>query len=146
MPLIRKTLQEPPLSGFPVSPVTVMVDAGANGVHGIRLEFSGDHNLWDEVRARGLFHHSDDICGPIFGGQFRLDLPFLFTVELVPSQVAVLAALTIRPEAAHEVLEHAPPESPLRRPESYRLLSVMQQRTPKVHWGLTTTWFRESPG
>ena len=144
MPLLRHPSPNPFFADYPVHPVTFVVDAGGNGVYGVRLEFTGDHDLWADIQQAGRFGYRKEICGPIFGGAFRLDLPLLFTVELVPEQAQILAALAEGPQTAHEVLQRAPAGSALRRSESWRLLSVMQQRTPKVQWGLTTTYLRES--
>ncbi|MES2638699.1 MAG: hypothetical protein V4850_04435 [Myxococcota bacterium] len=144
MPLLRHPSPDPFFADVPFHPVTFVIDAGGNGVYGVRLEFTGGELLWADIQQAGRFGCRADICGPIFGGAFRLDRPLLFTVELVPQQAQILAALAEGPHKAHEVLEQAPAGSALRRSESWRLLSVMQQHTPRVQWGLTTTWLHES--
>lgn len=144
MPLTKRTHDAPGLlPDLPLAPVTVVIDARDGRVYGARLELPGTAADWATIQERQLFHCTPGVCGPIFGGAFAEDLPFVFTVALAPEHVMVLAVLSESPDEAHRVLVDAPADSVLRAQESWRLLSVMQQRTPKVGWGLTTTWFEQ---
>ena len=141
MPLQRYLLQNPILSNFPVSPVTVVIDATDNALYALRIEFSGDEAMWTHIKQDKLFGYSDEACGPIMGGHFLTDRPLMFTINLSYESLQLLSILAEDPHQAHTLIANAEPDSPLRDTRSYQLLSVMQQRTPKTQWGLTTTYF-----
>lgn len=135
MPLLEQTVD----GFFPEVPVAtrVLVDAGENGVHGVRLELRGDRATWAAVRSGGRFGYAPEVCGPIFGGAFVDGLPFWITVALREPHVAVIAALADEPSEAWRVVVQ--PGAPWRRTDAWVLVSVMQPRTPRVQWGMTTT-------
>ena len=144
MPLLKHVHEVPGFfPNLPLAPITIVVDAGESGVYGIRLEITGADADWEQIKSQGLFHYSPEICGPIFGGAFNPTRPHTFTVELVAEHVMTVAILSPTPAEAWQVLAEAEPDSPLRSTQSWRLLSVMQQRTPRTQWGLTTTFFGE---
>ena len=136
MPLLEQVVD----GFFPELPVVtrVLVDAGENGVHGVRLELRGDRSTWGAVRSVGRFGYAPDVCGPIFGGAFREDLPYWITVGLVEPHVAVIAALAPEPAEACRVVVQ--PGAPWGRTDAWVLLSVMQPRSARVQWGMTTTF------
>ena len=140
----RPLLERGFFAALPDPAAVVVVDEGSGRVYGVRLELEGTEADWVRIQEMGLFGCSPDVLGPIFGGAFRPELPFEFTLALLPEHVLTIAVIAESAEHAPEVLAEAPGDSPLRDPHSWRLYSVVQPHSAKVKWGLTTTWFEEN--
>ena len=123
--------------------VTCTIFSHGKQVTNVRFEFVGDQVLWENIKRDGLFSYSDDICGPIMGGRFNPQKEFIFTIGLSTDQVTVLSILCEKPEDAFEVLASAKDNPSFLRLESYQILSVMQQMTPKTQWGMVTSFYKE---
>ncbi len=144
MPLLDHLHTEPGLlPDLPAAPVRILVDADGGRVYGLRLEITGTAEDWETIQRRGLFWCAPEVLGPILGGAFSPALPYEFTVALLPEHVLIVAVLAESAAGAHRVLQEASADSVLRSSRSWRLLSVVQPRTPKAKWGLTTTWFEQ---
>lgn len=125
--------------------VVVTIFSDENKVQDVHIEFHGDHSLWESITSNKLFSYSEAICGPIMGGSFRKHKDYIFTIKLREEQVTVLSILAEAPSRAlHTLLQstHNPAFSNL---ESYLLLSVMQQVTPKTQWGMNTSFYKGLP-
>ena len=77
------------------------------------------------------------------GFGFNHQKEYIFTIGLQSDQVTILSILAEDPSSVLKTLctaEHNPDFLNL---NSYLLLSVMQQVTPKTQWGMTTTYYKE---
>ena len=140
MPLSRHAIARPLCDVIMRYPSTVIVDSTSGVLHGVRWEVEGDASDWSRIQENGWFGVRPEVLGPILGGDFSADLPFLFTMELQPSVFAPLGLLASSAEDLVDLLRGQEPDSAVRLPGSWRLLSVMQQHNPKVQFGLTTTY------
>ena len=126
-----------------VKDVVATVFSNNDTVVDIHIEFRGQHTVWEQIQSKAMFSYSEDICGPIMGFGFNNQKEYIFTIGLSSDQVTILSILTESTTAVLETLlkaEHNPAFAEL---ESYLLLSVMQQVTPKTQWGMTTTYYKE---
>ena len=109
----------------------------------IHIEFRGHHEVWEQIQSKPMFSYADEICGPIMGFGFHRKKEYIFTIGLQSDQVTILSIVKEPTSNVLETLlraEHNPAFLDL---NSYLLLSVMQQVTPKTQWGMTTTYYKE---
>ena len=104
------------------------------------VEVVGTHDQWEMIQTEKLFGYSPDIVGPIFGGQFDENKHYCFTLRLRPDQATLLGVLLESPKDAITTFCTSDLEHFIRKAESYWLVSVMQQQTPKTQWGMTTKY------
>ena len=126
-----------------IKDVVATIIARGDKIVDIRLEFRGDHAIWERIKTEPLFAYKKEICGPIMGFGFKSDKEYIFTVGLLPDQITILSILAESTDKALETLLKATTNPAFLDLRSYRLLSVMQQITPKTQWGMTTTYYRE---
>ena len=126
-----------------VKDVVVTIISQGDKIVDVQAEFRGAHQIWEKIKAEGLFAYKEEICGPIMGFGFNRRKEYIFSVGLQPDQTTILSILAETPASALETLlkaEHNPAFVDLK---SYRLLSVMQQVSSKTQWGMTTTYYKE---
>jgi hypothetical protein len=141
LPLSRHVIARPLVDALMRYPSVVIVDSVDGAVRGIRWEVEGDADDWSRIQEAGWFGVRPDTIGPMFGGDFEADKAYIFTLQLQPYIFAPLGLLASGPEELVHMLRGQDPSAAVRRPDSWRLLSVMQQRNPKVQFGLTTSYF-----
>jgi len=125
-----------------VKDIVLTMFSNENEVEDIQLEFRGEHAVWEKITADGLFSYSENICGPIMGGRFSPKKEFIFTIRLQSEQVTILSILSESPSKAVDTLLKSQENPAFSKPESYLLISVMQQVTPKTQWGMTTSFYK----
>ena len=126
-----------------VRDVVITVISSGDKIIDIRIEFRGDHAIWEQIKSESLFAYKEEICGPIMGFGFNPKKEYVFSVGLQSDQVTILAILAESPSNALETLLKAAHNPAFLDLKSYRLLSVMQHVTPKTQWGMTTTYFKD---
>jgi hypothetical protein len=146
VPVSRHLVARPVVDVLMRYPSAVLVDAHGDAIHGVRWEVEGDADDWARIQANGWFGVTPDVIGPVFGGGFLPDLPLVFTFELDPLVLQPMSLLADGPEDLVDALRALDDDAPARAPGAWKLLSVMQQRTPKLQVGLTTTYFEQQLG
>ena len=141
MPLSRHVIARPLTDVLMRYPSVVIVDSVNGTTRGVRWEVEGDAADWERIQSNSWFGVRPDVVGPIYGGNFEPDQPYIFTLQLQPYIFAPLGLLASGPEELVHLLRGQEPSATVRRPDSWRLLSVMQRRNPKVQFGLTTSYF-----
>jgi hypothetical protein len=141
LPLSRHAIARPLTDVLMRYPSVVIVDDVNGSVRGVRWEVEGDAKDWERIQSSGWFGVRPDILGPIYGGGFVPDRPYIFTLQLLPYIFTPLGLLASGPEDLVNLLRGLAPDAAVRQPDSWRLLSVMQQQNPKVQIGLTTSYF-----
>ena len=109
----------------------------------IHIEFRGLHAVWEQIKSKPMFSYAEEICGPIMGFGFNNQKEYIFTIGLQSDQVTILSILTESTSSILETLLKAEHNPAFLDFNSYQLLSVMQQVTPKTQWGMTTTYYKE---
>ena len=75
------------------------------------------------------------------GGKFSPHKEFIFTIRLKSEHVTMISILAESPSKALHLLKSK--DYPVfSQQESYLLISVMQQITPKTQWGMTTSFYK----
>ena len=143
MSLSRHVIARPLVDQLMRYPSVVIVDSVNGAVRGVRWEVEGDAADWKRIQAEGWFGVRPDVLGPIYGGDFVPDLAHIFTLQLQPYVFAPLGLLASGPEELVDLLRGMDPDAAVRREDSWRLLSVMQRRNPKMQTGLTTRYFEQ---
>ena len=123
---------------FSHADLTVFHDSIA--LRDFHVEVAGTHDQWQMIQAENLFGYSADIVGPIFGGEFDPEKIYHFTLRLRPDQATLLGVLLESPKDAIQTFCNSDTDHFIRKGESYWLVSVMQQQTPKTQWGMTTKY------
>ena len=141
MPLSRHAIARPLVDALMRYPSVVIVDSSPGVLHGVRWEVEGDATDWERIQAHGWFGVRPDVLGPVFGGGFSAARPYVFTLQLQPLVFAPLGLIADGPEDLVDLLRGQAPNAAVRQPDAWRLLSVMQRQSPKVQFGLTTTYF-----
>ena len=126
-----------------VKDVVATIISRGNKIVDVRLEFRGAHSMWEKIKTEPLFAYKEEICGPIMGFGFKSNKEYIFTVGLLPDQITILSILSESTDKALETLLQAATHPAFLELTSYRLLSVMQQVTPKTQWGMTTSYYKE---
>jgi len=143
LPLSRHPIARPLSDVLMRYPSVVIVDSVNGTARGVRWEVEGDAEDWERIQASGWFGVRPDILGPIYGGGFTAGKPYIFTLQLLPYIFTPLGLLAPKPEEVVNLLRGLEPNAAARRPDSWRLLSVMQRQNPKVQIGLTTSYFEQ---
>ena len=126
-----------------VGNVVATIFSQGSQVTNVRFEFSGDLQTWELIKEKKFFSFSEDICGSIMGGSFNPKKEFICTVGLKSEQVTILSIFCEQPEDAFGILRKAKDNPAFLSLDSYQLLSVMQQMTPKTQWGMVTSFYKE---
>ena len=142
MSLQRESISEDFFDFIHPTAMNLLSSASEQALYHVRLELFGEELLWNTITENRLFHYSEEICGSIFGGSFSKDKPYIITLSLKPDLIGMLSITAddkknLAPELFYE---H---NDVLRQSDSWLLLSVMQQKTPKTQWGMTTSFFKE---
>lgn len=143
MPISRHLVARPLVDVLMRYPSTLLVDAQGHAIHGVRWEVEGDAGDWERIQAQGWFGVTPDVLGPVFGGGFVPGQPYIFTLELDPLLLQPMALLADGPDDLVDTLRGLDGDAPARSPAAWKLLSVMQQRTPKIQVGLTTEYLEQ---
>ena len=104
------------------------------------VDIVGTHDQWNTIKEQGLFGYNEEVAGPIFGGDFDPTKNYHFSLRLRPDQATLLGVLLENPTDAIQAFTQAAPDHFIRQAESYWVVSVMQQKTPKTQWGMTTKY------
>jgi len=123
---------------FSRADLTVFHDSIA--LRDFHVDVVGTHDQWIAIQEEGLFGYNPDIAGPIFGGDFDPNKNYHFTLRLRPDQATLFGVLLESPKEAINAFCKADPNHFVRKAQSYWLVSVMQQQTPKTQWGMTTKY------
>ena len=143
MPISRHLVARPLVDGLHGVPSEIIVDASENGIQGVRWEVEGDMADWERIQADQLYGVTPDVIGPVFGGDFDADRPLRFTLQLDADVLAPLAMLSDDIDDLVDTFRGLDDDEPARDPARWKLLSVMQARTPRIQVGLTTTWWQD---
>ena len=126
-----------------IKDVVVTVLSNDNTVIDVHIEFRGQHAVWEQIQSKPMFSYADEICGPIMGFGFDNKKEYIFTIGLQADQVTLLSILVGSESNILNTLLNTEKNPIFADENSYLLLSVMQQVTPKTQWGMTTSYYKE---
>jgi len=111
-------------------------------LQGVMLRFQGDQSTWDAIMKKGLMGYAEERAGPIFGGSFDPQAPFVFEAILCSSQLTLLSLMIHNESNLRDHFISSSISAEMQNEASYRLHSVTQAlpKNPRVQIGLTMHW------